>query len=259
MYERDVQRLHEDLAEGVSSPSRSASTSATWSCLRCSGGDAYGRQGARRAHPRRGRRGGRASSETSASRPYSSATIPPREIYIRLKHKAAAEVGIRRTGRPSGGQTTRGGAARARRAAERRRRDRRPPRAAAAARAHRRGPSHPRDRPGEGHRRPASTELRASSTSARPAHVAATPAGVMALLEEYDVPLEGARAVVVGRSDIVGKPARHAAPAGERDGDVCHSRTKDLAAVTREADILVVAVGRAGACQRRARAARARR
>ena len=78
-----------------------------------------------------------------------------------------------------------------------------------------------------------------------PAHVGATPAGVMALLEEYDVPVEGARAVVVGRSDIVGKPAALLLLHANATVTVCHSRTKDLAAHTREADILVVGVGRA--------------
>ena len=71
----------------------------------------------------------------------------------------------------------------------------------------------------------------------------ATPAGVMALLEEYDVPVEGARAVVVGRSDIVGKPVALLLLHANATVTVCHSRTKDLAAHTREADILVVAVG----------------
>jgi methylenetetrahydrofolate dehydrogenase (NADP+)/methenyltetrahydrofolate cyclohydrolase len=79
-----------------------------------------------------------------------------------------------------------------------------------------------------------------------PAHVGATPAGVMALLEEYDVPVEGARAVVVGRSDIVGKPAALLLLHANATVTVCHSRTRDLAAHTREADILVVGVGQAG-------------
>jgi methylenetetrahydrofolate dehydrogenase (NADP+) / methenyltetrahydrofolate cyclohydrolase len=77
----------------------------------------------------------------------------------------------------------------------------------------------------------------------RPAHVGATPVGVMRLLDEYDVPLEGARAVVVGRSDIVGKPAALLLVHANATVTVCHSRTKDLGAVTREADVLVVAVG----------------
>ena len=79
----------------------------------------------------------------------------------------------------------------------------------------------------------------------RPAHVGATPVGVMRLLEEYDVPLEGARAVVVGRSDIVGKPAALLLLHSNATVTICHSRTKDLGAVTREADVLVVAVGQA--------------
>jgi methylenetetrahydrofolate dehydrogenase (NADP+)/methenyltetrahydrofolate cyclohydrolase len=77
----------------------------------------------------------------------------------------------------------------------------------------------------------------------RPAHVGATPVGVMRLLEEYEVPLEGARAVVVGRSDIVGKPAALLLLHENATVTVCHSRTRDLGAVTREADVLVVAVG----------------
>ncbi len=77
-----------------------------------------------------------------------------------------------------------------------------------------------------------------------PAHVGATPVGVMRLLEEYDVPLEGARAVVVGRSDIVGKPAALLLLHANATVTLCHSRTRDLGSITREADVLVVAVGR---------------
>jgi methylenetetrahydrofolate dehydrogenase (NADP+)/methenyltetrahydrofolate cyclohydrolase len=77
-----------------------------------------------------------------------------------------------------------------------------------------------------------------------PAHVGATPVGVMALLEEYDVPLEGARAVVVGRSDIVGKPASLLLLHANATVTTCHSRTRDLPSITREADVLVVAVGK---------------
>ena len=79
-----------------------------------------------------------------------------------------------------------------------------------------------------------------------PTHVGATPVGIMALLEEYDVPLEGARAVVVGRSDIVGKPVSLLLLHANATVTICHSRTRDLGAVTREADVLVVAVGKAG-------------
>ena len=80
----------------------------------------------------------------------------------------------------------------------------------------------------------------------RPAHVGATPLGIMALLEEYSVPVEGARAVVVGRSDIVGKPTAVLLLHANATVTICHSRTQDLAARTREAGILVVAVGQAG-------------
>ena len=80
----------------------------------------------------------------------------------------------------------------------------------------------------------------------RPTHVGATPVGVMALLEEYEVPVEGARAVVVGRSDIVGKPVSLLLLHANATVTICHSRTRDLSAVTREADVLVVAVGQAG-------------
>jgi methylenetetrahydrofolate dehydrogenase (NADP+)/methenyltetrahydrofolate cyclohydrolase len=78
----------------------------------------------------------------------------------------------------------------------------------------------------------------------RPTHVPATPLGVMRLLEEYQVELEGANAVVVGRSDIVGKPMAMMLLHANATVTICHSRTRDLGACTREADVLVVAVGR---------------
>jgi methylenetetrahydrofolate dehydrogenase (NADP+) / methenyltetrahydrofolate cyclohydrolase len=76
--------------------------------------------------------------------------------------------------------------------------------------------------------------------------VAATPTGIMTLLEEYEVPLVGARAVVVGRSIIVGKPVALLLLAQHATVTICHSRTVDLAAHTSEADVLVVAVGQPG-------------
>jgi methylenetetrahydrofolate dehydrogenase (NADP+) / methenyltetrahydrofolate cyclohydrolase len=76
--------------------------------------------------------------------------------------------------------------------------------------------------------------------------VAGTPAGILTLLDEYDVPLVGANAVVVGRSNIVGKPVSLLLLARHATVTICHSRTADLAAHTREADVLVVAVGQAG-------------
>jgi methylenetetrahydrofolate dehydrogenase (NADP+) / methenyltetrahydrofolate cyclohydrolase len=78
----------------------------------------------------------------------------------------------------------------------------------------------------------------------RPALVPATPRGVMRMLDEYDVPLEGARAVVIGRSNIVGRPMAQLLLHRNATVTVCHSRTKDLAAHTLEADVLVAAVGR---------------
>ncbi len=79
----------------------------------------------------------------------------------------------------------------------------------------------------------------------RPAHVPATPLGVMTLLHEYGVPLDGARAVVVGRSDIVGKPMALLLLHANATVTICHSRTDDLARHTLEADVLVAAAGRA--------------
>jgi methylenetetrahydrofolate dehydrogenase (NADP+)/methenyltetrahydrofolate cyclohydrolase len=77
----------------------------------------------------------------------------------------------------------------------------------------------------------------------RPTLVPATPLGIMALLAEHRIPLEGAQAVVIGRSDIVGKPIAHLLLQANSTVTICHSRTRDLAQLTLEADILVVAVG----------------
>jgi methylenetetrahydrofolate dehydrogenase (NADP+)/methenyltetrahydrofolate cyclohydrolase len=80
----------------------------------------------------------------------------------------------------------------------------------------------------------------------QPALVPNTPAGGMALLEAYGIPISGAEAVVVGRSVIVGKPLALLLLAANATVTVCHTRTRDLGAVTRRADILCVAAGRAG-------------
>jgi methylenetetrahydrofolate dehydrogenase (NADP+)/methenyltetrahydrofolate cyclohydrolase len=74
--------------------------------------------------------------------------------------------------------------------------------------------------------------------------VACTPRGVIELLERTDTPIKGAKAVVLGRSNIVGKPAALLLLARHATLTICHSRTEDLPAVCREADILVAAVGR---------------
>ena len=76
--------------------------------------------------------------------------------------------------------------------------------------------------------------------------VPCTPLGVMKLLEAYRIPLEGRHAVVIGRSNIVGKPMAMLLLAQNATVTVCHSRTKNLAELTRQADILVAAVGKAG-------------
>jgi methylenetetrahydrofolate dehydrogenase (NADP+) / methenyltetrahydrofolate cyclohydrolase len=80
----------------------------------------------------------------------------------------------------------------------------------------------------------------------RPRFVACTPAGIMELLRREGIPVSGARAVVIGRSDIVGKPMALLLMHADATVTVCHSRTRDIAAVTREADVLVAAMGRAG-------------
>ena len=73
-----------------------------------------------------------------------------------------------------------------------------------------------------------------------------TPAGIMEVLERSQIPVAGQRAVVLGRSNIVGKPVAAMLINASATVTVCHSRTRDLAAITREADILVAAIGRAG-------------
>jgi methylenetetrahydrofolate dehydrogenase (NADP+) / methenyltetrahydrofolate cyclohydrolase len=78
----------------------------------------------------------------------------------------------------------------------------------------------------------------------RPGLRPCTPSGVMELLRRHDVALEGAEAVVVGRSDLVGRPISALLLAANATVTVCHSRTRDLAEVCRRADVLVVAVGR---------------
>ncbi len=79
-----------------------------------------------------------------------------------------------------------------------------------------------------------------------PTLVPATPLGIMALLAEYGVELEGARAVVLGRSAIVGKPVAQLLLSANATVTVCHSRTDDLARYTSDADVVVAAVGNPG-------------
>ncbi len=80
----------------------------------------------------------------------------------------------------------------------------------------------------------------------RPGLVPCTPAGIIEILKRSDIPIAGQEAVVVGRSDIVGKPAAMLLLNANATVTVCHSKTRDLPAVCRRADILVAAIGRAG-------------
>jgi methylenetetrahydrofolate dehydrogenase (NADP+)/methenyltetrahydrofolate cyclohydrolase len=77
----------------------------------------------------------------------------------------------------------------------------------------------------------------------RPTLVPATPLGVMVMLNEHRIDLDGARAVVLGRSDIVGKPMAHLLMQANATVTICHSHTKDLPRHTLDADVLVAAVG----------------
>lgn len=80
----------------------------------------------------------------------------------------------------------------------------------------------------------------------RPGFVPGTPAGVVRLIEHAGVPLAGRHAVIVGRSNIVGKPLALLLLQKDATVTICHSRTPDLGALTRQADVLVSAVGRPG-------------
>lgn len=78
-----------------------------------------------------------------------------------------------------------------------------------------------------------------------PVFVPCTPAGIMEMLHEYGAQLEGANAVVVGRSNIVGMPVSLLLTKANATVTICHSKTKNLADITREADILIAAIGKA--------------
>ena len=80
----------------------------------------------------------------------------------------------------------------------------------------------------------------------QPRFVPCTPLGVMKLLEAYDIPVAGRHAVIIGRSNIVGKPMAMLLLAKDATVTVCHSKTQNLSELARQADILVAAVGRPG-------------
>ncbi len=83
-------------------------------------------------------------------------------------------------------------------------------------------------------------------STVRPGLTPCTPAGIMEMLRRYEIPIAGAEAVVIGRSDIVGKPMAMLLLNANATVTVCHSKTRDLAEVCRRADILVAAIGKAG-------------
>ena len=80
----------------------------------------------------------------------------------------------------------------------------------------------------------------------RPGLVPCTPAGILEILKRSNIPISGQDAVVVGRSDIVGKPTAMLLTNGNATVTICHSKTRDLPGVCRRGDILVAAIGRAG-------------
>ncbi len=80
----------------------------------------------------------------------------------------------------------------------------------------------------------------------RPALAPCTPAGVIEILKRSEVPISGQHAVVLGRSDIVGKPVAMLLLQQNATVTICHSKTRDLGAITCQADILVAAIGRPG-------------
>jgi len=77
-----------------------------------------------------------------------------------------------------------------------------------------------------------------------PVMIPCTPYGIMKMFEAYNIDLEGKRAVVIGRSNIVGKPMAHLMMMKNATVTIAHSRTQNLAEIAKEADILVVAIGR---------------
>ena len=100
------------------------------------------------------------------------------------------------------------------------------------------------DRPGQGRRRLHAQSTPACSSQGRAVLAPCTPSGVIALLQREGIAMSGSHAVVIGRSDIVGKPMAMLLLHQHATVTICHSRTRDLPALTRQADILVAAVGR---------------
>jgi methylenetetrahydrofolate dehydrogenase (NADP+)/methenyltetrahydrofolate cyclohydrolase len=80
----------------------------------------------------------------------------------------------------------------------------------------------------------------------RPAFVPCTPGGIIELLDRYEIQINAAQACVIGRSQIVGRPVAQLLLQRNATVTICHSKTRDLPSVSRQADILIVAIGRAG-------------
>lgn len=88
------------------------------------------------------------------------------------------------------------------------------------------------------------TNFRSVMTSGTATHLPATPKGIMTLLRNYNIPIEGKHVVIVGRSNIVGKPLAQMMLKENATVTVCHSKTENLERITKTADILVVAAGK---------------
>ena len=194
-------------------------------------GAAVAQRDSRRGRRRRSRRSPRAPGRPPGLGIVLVGDDPASEIYVRNKLKSAGEAGLRADLERLPATRVARRAARGGRPAESQRRARRHPRAVAAAGGDGRGRRAARVRRRSGRTRTSTAFIRSTSAGwcrTAPTLVACTPSGVIELLERSNMPIAGARAVVIGRSDIVGKPMallllhRHATVT------ICHSRTADL-------------------------------
>ena len=164
-------------------------------------------------------------------------------VYVAGKQKACAEVGIKRLRPPAARRRAARRGDRAARRAERRPGGQRDPLPASGPRAAgRRGADEPHRRR-QGRRRPDDRQRRRLALGMDGLR-SCTPTGVMILLEEAGAELEGAECVVVGRSNLFGKPMAQLLLGANATVTTCHSRTRDLPGVCRRADVLIAAVGR---------------
>ena len=169
---------------------------------------------------------------------------PASAVYVGGKQRACAQAGMQAIRRASaGGLDARAGRAAVARAGGERGCER-DAAAAAGARAARRPVADGAGAAGEGRGRADAGERGPAVARDAPGCVSATPLGVLELLRQSEVELEGAEAVVVGRSNLFGKPMAQLLLARDATVTVCHSRTRDLRAVCARADVLIAAVGR---------------